>query len=74
MSYHFNKIKLVKERADIVNVANYFNINLNRANKAVCPFHKERTASFSINPKKQIWHCFGCHKGRRCNIFGTRIT
>ena len=58
-----NKIKEVKERADVVKVANYFNINLNRANKAICPFHKESTASFSINPKKQIWKCFGCGKG-----------
>lgn len=58
-----NKIKEVKERANIVDVARYFNINLNRANKAVCPFHREKTASFSINIKKQIWHCFGCGKG-----------
>lgn len=58
-----DKIKLVKERADLLNVATYFNMELNRANKAVCPFHKEKTASFSINKQKQIWHCFGCGKG-----------
>ena len=57
-----DKIKLVKERANIVEVAKYLNINLNYANKAVCPFHREKTASFSISFSKQIYKCFGCGK------------
>lgn len=60
-TYH-SKIQEVKERADIVKVAEYFRLGLNRANKCVCPFHKEKTASFSISKEKQIFKCFGCDK------------
>ena len=56
-------IREVKGRADIVKVAEHYGIKLDRAYKCVCPFHKEKTASFSISPRKQIWHCFGCGKG-----------
>lgn len=58
-----NLIREVKERADIVKVAELYGMHLNRAYKCVCPFHKEKTASLSISPQKQIWKCFGCGKG-----------
>lgn len=56
-------IREVKERVDIVKVAEYYGLKLNRGYKCVCPFHKEKTASLSISPSKQIWKCFGCGKG-----------
>lgn len=58
-----NLIREVKERADIVKVAECYGMKLNRAYKCICPFHKEKTASLSISPQKQIWKCFGCGKG-----------
>lgn len=61
-----NKIQEVRQRADIVKVAEYLNLNLNRSNKCVCPFHKEKTASLSISQSKQIFKCFGCGVGGDC--------
>lgn len=61
-----DKIKEVKERADIIKVAEYFGLKLNRAYKTICPFHKERTASLSFSSSKQIFKCFGCGVGGDC--------
>ncbi|MCM8770937.1 MAG: DNA primase [Candidatus Omnitrophica bacterium] len=55
----------ILSRVDIVEVISSF-IPLKRAGrnfKALCPFHHEKTASFMVNPAKQIYHCFGCGVG-----------
>ncbi len=53
------------ERNDIVDVINsYIPLKKTGSNfKARCPFHDEKTASFVVSPKKQIYKCFGCGKG-----------
>lgn len=61
-----NKIKEVKERADIIKVAEYFGLRLDRAHKCKCPFHSEKTASLSFSTSKQIFKCFGCGAGGDC--------
>ena len=45
-------------------VGQYVNLTRKGANLfGLCPFHSEKTASFSVAPDKQIFYCFGCHKG-----------
>ncbi|MBN1672550.1 MAG: DNA primase [Kiritimatiellae bacterium] len=45
-------------------VGSYFNIQRSGSTfKALCPFHKEKTPSFHVNPQRQIFHCFGCDVG-----------
>ena len=63
---NFDQLKeTIKERNDIVELINSY-LPLKRAGvnyKALCPFHSEKTPSFTVNPTKQIFYCFGCQKG-----------
>lgn len=55
----------VKNRCDIVNViSQYINLKNSGSNySGLCPFHNEKTGSFHVNQKKQIYKCFGCSEG-----------
>ncbi len=55
----------VNARLDVVDVvSNYVSLKKQGRNLVgLCPFHNEKTPSFSVSPQKQIFYCFGCHKG-----------
>lgn len=60
-----NDIDLIKSKLDIVDVVTSYVPELKRAGatlKARCPFHNEKTPSFSVNESLQIYKCFGCGK------------
>ncbi len=55
----------VKQQADIVRVVGEY-LRLKKTGKdfsGLCPFHQEKTPSFTVSPIKQIFYCFGCGKG-----------
>lgn len=53
------------DRSDIVDVvSSYVSLSKKGGNYfGLCPFHNEKTGSFSVAPDKQIYYCFGCHHG-----------
>jgi DNA primase len=63
------KINEVRQRASIIEVISDF-VSLKKTGKnhlGLCPFHSERTPSFTVNEEKGIFHCFGCGAGG--NVF-----
>ncbi len=58
-------IRQVKERTDITEVVTGY-VALTRTGqnlKGLCPFHAEKTPSFTVSPSRQVFHCFGCGVG-----------
>src|SRR6266403_4299578 len=58
-------LEQIRAASDIVDVIGSY-LPLKRAGAnflALCPFHREKTPSFNVSPQRQIFHCFGCHKG-----------
>src|SRR6185369_1831979 len=56
----------LKNRADIVRIIQPYAQDLKKKGAnwmACCPFHEEKTPSFSVNPSKGFYKCFGCGKG-----------
>ena len=65
MRYPQTFIDDLKRQADIVRVVQDYVVLKKKGSNwmACCPFHKEKTPSFSVSPAKEIFYCFGCHKG-----------
>jgi len=60
-------------RADVVEVVGRF-VQLKKAGAnfmGLCPFHSEKSPSFTVSPSKQFFHCFGC--GKNGNVIGFLI-
>ncbi len=60
-----SSVEAVKAAADLVAVVEERTSLRKQGARLVgrCPFHEERTPSFSVNPATGLYHCFGCHKG-----------
>jgi DNA primase len=68
-------IEEIKNSNDIVDVISQY-VNLKRSGRnffGLCPFHKEKSPSFSVSPDKQIFHCFGCGAGGNVIHFISKI-
>lgn len=65
MYYPEELVEEVRTRNDIVDVVGQY-VRLTKRGSTyfgLCPFHSEKTASFSVTPGKQMYYCFGCHAG-----------
>lgn len=70
-----DKIEEVRARADLVEIIGA-HVRLKRAGRnfvGLCPFHNEKTPSFSVNPERGFFHCFGCGAGGSVFDFVMRI-
>ena len=69
MFYSDDIIEDVRSRNDIVDVISSY-VKLKKTGATyfgLCPFHNEKSPSFSVSPSKQMFYCFGCHEGG--NVF-----
>ena len=67
--YSEDVVEEVRSRTDIVDVISKY-VNLQKKGSqyfGLCPFHNEKTGSFSVSPQKQMYYCFGCGAGG--NVF-----
>src|SRR2546423_12983978 len=64
-TYSTGTLDEIRGAVDIVDLVGRL-VNLKKSGvnwKGLCPFHGEKTPSFMVNPKKGIFHCFGCGVG-----------
>jgi DNA primase len=65
LSFTEDKIAEVREASDLLSTVRQY-VDLKRSGSnyvGLCPFHAERTPSFTVNPDKGFFYCFGCHAG-----------
>jgi len=70
-----SKIEEIKSRVDIVELATEY-LTLKKAGRnysGLCPFHQEKTPSFTVSREKQIFYCFGCGEGGNVITFLMKI-
>jgi DNA primase len=70
-----SKIEEIKTRVDIVELASEY-LTIKKAGRnylGLCPFHQEKTPSFTVNREKQIFYCFGCGEGGNAITFLMKI-
>lgn len=70
-----NLFSYIKERITILDVISQY-VELKKAGfyyKGCCPFHSEKTASFTVSPHREIFYCFGCHEGGDVITFLAKI-
>ena len=65
INLHPDTIAEVKDRVDLVEVVSDYVVlqKKGREYTGLCPFHDEKTPSFTVNPAKQLYYCFGCGAG-----------
>src|SRR5271168_4660370 len=69
-------IALVRDRTDLIAVVSETVPSLKRRGRhfvGLCPFHKEKTASFHVNPETGRYHCFGCKESGDAFEFLVRV-
>ena len=69
MRFSSDLLEDIRNRCDIVDIISEY-VHLKTAGKGfkgLCPFHGEKTPSFTVSPEKQLFHCFGCGEGG--NVF-----
>lgn len=68
-------IEEIRSRLDIVDIISQY-LELKKTGRnytGLCPFHAEKTPSFTVSPEKQIYHCFGCQSGGNLFTFIMQI-
>ena len=66
MAIERERIEAIKREVDLAALVKAKGVNLRKNGKSyfgLCPFHDDHNPSFSVNPSKNLWQCFGCGAG-----------